>query len=109
MLLQGGIGFGWFDGYDWSVTKEMSPYLKFFSKITSMFFALGIVLFYFKEKKRFAVCPHCNKSIDLKYDWTCDYCHNKQGKIRSLHDPCFHCGRELELVVCEHCDEEIGL
>lgn len=54
-------------------------------------------------------CPYCDKSIEIYYDWQCDYCDKLQGEKRLVSERCTNCLRYLESIHCEHCDKEVGL
>ena len=53
--------------------------------------------------------PSCKKSVKIYENWLCDYCHHKQEKENLLTTGCTECGRPLEKVYCEHCNERLEL
>lgn len=59
--------------------------------------------------KRYLPCPVCDKSIKLITNWTCDYCHNKQGTPTSVFYKCNQCKRHLKTIYCEFCEKEVVL
>lgn len=93
---------------------SLSSEIFWFLSAAVSFFLVGcslIVLIPFRKVMtvNYSVCPACSKSIVDSYNWTCDHCHNEQGKIRSIYDKCLHCERELEKFVCEYCDKEFEI
>jgi len=61
---------------------------------------------HFAETK-YAICPHCQKSIEVKFAWVCEHCGNKQKEPCSIFDICDFCKRKLQRVYCEFCHKEI--
>jgi len=62
-----------------------------------------------KALPSYTICPNCNKSIKIYEKWRCDYCKNSQKSEIFIMAACGHCGRHLEKVYCEHCDQKLDL
>jgi hypothetical protein len=68
-----------------------------------------LLLTYIIYHKKFNLmpCPHCNKTIDIKVNWTCPGCKKDQGRKRLLVKRCVHCKSSPGRIYCEHCYGEI--
>ena len=77
--------------------------------LSSLYAFLVSVLFFKAYFSNYAICNTCNKSSVIKYNWTCDHCHNEQGESVSIFSSCKHCQRKLDTFVCEYCESELSI
>lgn len=94
-----------------ALTYDMNPFV--LMNLGNMFF-LGFWLilgkvFLPKALPLYRICPNCNNSIKIYVKWRCDYCKNPQKSEIFIMAACGHCGRYLEKVYCEHCDQKLDL
>jgi hypothetical protein len=100
--------------YNYAVFQKKSQRVIIWGNLI-LFFILFLISIYiirhFILLKKYLPCPYsdCNKSIKLITNWTCDYCHNKQGDEISIFRKCKKCDRKLKTIICEHCERELVL